>query len=406
MTLALMLMAAVARMFAQLGSSINNSRATLESADHLRAAATRLQMDLDGVTATMLPPRRVESNEGYFEYIEGSSLAATPWDTSAGTLDTTVGQMGDILMFTTRSANRPFTGQLVTSSGTATIQSDTAEVAWFVRGRTLHRRVLLVAPTVQLANNSPSGTFYQANDISVHLQGNVQTGILVPNSLGDLTRRECRFAHPYQNFPYNVCAWGQLGLPTLYECSVLPWSACNTPTGAPPSLTQVDLWSNANGSFLADSALFSSPPTAPPAAPPAGARVADDVILTNVIGFDVKVWDPGAGDYVDLGATNAVTFSTANINPKSPAGGTLYDTWSTHYESVGIGNGAVVAGRASPANNGFDDSSSGVVDSPADAITGAPFPYALRGIRIKIRVFEPDSRNVREVTVIQDFLPK
>ena len=26
-----------------------------------------------------------------------------------------------------------------------------------------------------------------------------------------------------------------------------------------------------------------------------GTRVADDVVLTNVIGFDVKAWDPGAG---------------------------------------------------------------------------------------------------------------
>jgi hypothetical protein len=139
------------------------------------------------------------------------------------------------------------------------------------------------------------------------------------------------------------------------------------------------------------------------------------VILTNVIGFDVKVWDPGAGDYVDIGYANPTypnpAFGAANVNPQFaasvPPGRVLfYDTWSTHYESVGFAGSAVVAGRASQANNGFDDSSSGVVDSPADAITGAPFPYALRGIRIKIRVFEPDSRNVREVTVIQDFLPK
>ena len=59
-----------------------------------------------------------------------------------------------------------------------------------------------------------------------------------------------------------------------------------------------------------------------------GARIADDVILTNVIGFDVKAWDPyaqvldpnptGQGDpnaqtyvaqgaYVDLGVDHART---------------------------------------------------------------------------------------------------
>jgi len=38
----------------------------------------------------------------------------------------------------------------------------------------------------------------------------------------------------------------------------------------------------------------------------------------------------------------------------------------------------------------------------------APQPYSapplgLRGIQIKIRVFEPDSRQIREVTIIHDF---
>ena len=89
-----------------------------------------------------------------------------PWDTTSGTANATtdssfvprylgrprhtipaygtVGETGDILMFTTRNAARPFTG-LCNSS---TIQSDVAEVAWFMRGRTLYRRVLLVAPSV------------------------------------------------------------------------------------------------------------------------------------------------------------------------------------------------------------------------------------------------------------------
>ena len=39
---------------------------------------------------------------------------------------------------------------------------------------------------------TPQGTFYASNDISVRLVN----GQLVPNSLGDLTKRENRFAHP------------------------------------------------------------------------------------------------------------------------------------------------------------------------------------------------------------------
>ena len=34
------------------------------------------------------------------------------------------------------------------------------------------------------------------------------------------------------------------------------------------------------------------------------------------------------------------------------------------------------------------------------------YPVPLRGIQVKIRTFEPDSKQVREVTVIQDFLPQ
>jgi hypothetical protein len=56
--------------------------------------------------------------------------------------------------------------------------------------------------------------------------------------------------------------------------------------------------------------------------------------------------------------------------------------------------------------NGFDDDNNGVVDDPGEMETSAPYPAPLRGIQVKIRVFEPDSRQVREVTVVQDFLPK
>ena len=61
-----------------MGGSVTNSRAILETADRLRTVQVRLQMDLEGVTATMLPPRSVASGEGYFEYIEGSVPISTP----------------------------------------------------------------------------------------------------------------------------------------------------------------------------------------------------------------------------------------------------------------------------------------------------------------------------------------
>ena len=46
------------------------------------------------------------------------------------------------------------------------------------------------------------------------------------------------------------------------------------------------------------------------------------------------------------------------------------------------------------------------VDDAMERETMPPYTDALRGIQIKIRVYEPDSRQIREVTVVQDFLPK
>jgi prepilin-type N-terminal cleavage/methylation domain-containing protein len=416
-TLTLLLMGAVVTIFGRIGNSVNESRSTLEMADHLRSTAAMLQKDLAGATATMLPPRRID--DGYFEIIEGPVGVTTRPDQIAvnsdtGGADGTVIDFDDILMFTTRTTGRPFVGRYADG----TVQSDLAEVIWFVRGRTLYRRVLLIAPWVNssgangpgIYGSSASG-FYANNDISVRLQN----GMLVANSLADLTRRECRYAHDYRQFPYDSRGWGQLGMPTLRECSSSSWSAggrapefkyANTLDFWSPDPAKVHPWSGVDPETgaLAD-----------------GGRV-DDVILNYVIGFDVKVWDPGAaggaGAYVDLGWNNAA------FNPNPPAAqarqlfyhvgdprsllaaagaaGTataarVYDTWSFSYEQI-VGQGRGI--------NGFDDAGSGIVDGPADAVTAPPYPAPLRGIQIKIRVFEPDSRQVREVTVVQDFLPK
>lgn len=56
--------------------------------------------------------------------------------------------------------------------------------------------------------------------------------------------------------------------------------------------------------------------------------------------------------------------------------------------------------------NGLDDDGNGVVDDADEFLTSPPYPVPLRGIQVKIRVFEPDSRSVREVTIKQDFLPQ
>jgi hypothetical protein len=416
--LTLLLMGAVIQMFGSLGQSITDSRSALESSEKMNSAAARLQMDLKGVTVKMLPPRNPEDGEGYFEYIEGPVMQTTtgttgspqPWNTDAGTADTSVGDFDDILMFTTRSTGRPFIGLY---NGTA-VESDVAEVAWFIRGRTLHRRQLLVSPALMPSPLPPAAAkgFYLNNDISVRMENSQ----FLANTLSDLTRRECRFAHPIAPFPFDARYWGQLGLPTLRECSDSNWIAgIWSGYTLPTAKTTVDFWSKDTSQLFADNALGY-----------AGSRISDDVILTNVVGFDVKAWDPGAnggaGGYVDLGYNpTASTFFSDYGAAKSMLRGSattarVYDTWSTHYENVGLAglsypNQYPAGGFPGRGVNGFDDDKLGdpgygIVDDDGEKITSPPYLSPLRGIQVKIRVFEPDSRQIYTKTIVQDFLPK
>lgn len=438
--LTLMLMAAVTTMFGRMGQGIEASRSVLESADRQRAAALRLQRDLEGLTVTMSPPRRPEANEGYFELIEGPiGPDAPPWQVAVKpdpsnpanyVPDTTVGDFDDVLMFTTRSVTgRPFVGRLAGG----VLQSDVAEVAWFVRGRTLYRRQLLVAASAPVAGFSPQG-FYAYNDLSVRRLGN---NTLVANTLGDLTRRECRFAHDVRNgllplpvvaggsFPFDVRGWGQLGLPTLRECSSSQWIAGDTSAlnQVPQPSNQFDLWTNSLALPQRPHPWQGvDPETGTMLAYQDGQRLTEDVILTNVIGFDVKVWDSGAGQYVDLGYARmpyqayAQGTTTAFGHLGHPASrlvagqrqARVYDTWSLHYEYDGYDQSLSTngSGPVDEGFNGFDDDGNGVIDDPDERETAPPYPSPLRGIQVRIRAFEPSSRQVRELTVVQDFLPR
>ncbi len=210
-TLTLILMTAVVQVFGGVGDGIAKSRRALEQFDRMRTAAQQLGMDLAGETVKFDGrPVRPEESQGYFEYIETAYSGLMAINSDTGLPDLTVSESNpsmpgavnhDVLMFTTRNATRPFLGRYSRSvdPNNPTLQSDVAEVAWFLRGNTLHRRVLLVVPGTApaIANYSPKAGFYAQNDISVH----IANGQIVPNSLSDLTKRENRFGHPAVELP-------------------------------------------------------------------------------------------------------------------------------------------------------------------------------------------------------------
>ena len=222
---------------------------------------------------------------------------------------------------------------------------------------------------------------------------------------------------------------------------------------------------------------------------PPRTRAEEDVVLENVVGFDVKVWDPEApvlqytdpggavsvlypgdrgypsytldagkkiwndlnsgsgvtpefriisrGAYVDLNYINngpGISFPNISHGPRATCvsmfstlpyleygdtvaplksigilGGGTYDTWSTHFEADGIDNDA--DGLTDPGTDGFDtdmdgSGGNGIVDDETEKEARPPYSTPLRGLKVTVRVYEPYSRKIREVTIMQDFMEK
>lgn len=424
MTATLLLMAAIAQAFTVFGSAVTGTRGVLDVDARMRSAAWRLRSDLAGITVRPLPPIAPETAEGYLEIIEGpltdfqdaTTMPAVPIVTGVTPIGPT--DVDDVLLFTTQSTTAPFVGRAPFNK---TFESTLAEVAWFARWTpgtsnprtyTLYRKQLLVlgyvgvAPFSSGSNNSvawasrPSVTasweaFYTwPCDVSVRREGNT----LVPNTLADLSRREARFLHNVSglaNFPYAFVSH-------------------QSPT-APDGLT-----------FDGTS------------------RAGEDVVLTDVLAFDVRVFDPGAGvqvlgttplvpgdpsyvpttavdigsgAYVDLGHgdnTNSVSAGMTprfyDDQPRQVAGTSpdftltrTYDTWTTAYEANGRDED--MDGIIDQAFDGEDGDNNGLIDDPDEFETRPPYPSPLRGIEVRIRCYEPSSRQVRQVTVRHSFVP-
>jgi len=429
-TATLILMGAVAQVFAVFGSAVSNSRSMLELDSRLRVVANRLRTDLKGISARTLPPLSPDTAEGYFEIIEG------PWKESdvADGAEVARTDADDVLLFTTRSLSAPFVGRGPNGS----FESPVAEVAWFARetvdpsGRlpvtfTLYRKQLLVlgyagvSPFSDGENGyTPSAwpsswpAHYLACDVSARLEG----GKLRPNTLADLTKPENRFMHR----PGNVVAGASTAFPYLF-----------VPHMWPTADATVDVMDSSVYSGVLPGLIFDG----------TSSRASEDVVLTNVLSFDVRVFDPGtpvalspsgngvlvpgdpgftnspiaSGGYVDLGngvvtnsllatsGTSAILSGTVGGSlALGPGSRSIYDTWSTHYESDGIDQ-ANPSSATDQGSNGIDDDIDGQVDELDEQDGVAPYRQPLRGLEVRIRCWEPSSRQVRQVTVRHTFVP-
>ena len=382
-TMTLVIMGVVVQLFGMVGNGVSASRASLRMSSELRSVAHALRTDLNGITVETVPPVKVDSDSGYLEIIEGSGT-----DTSLGLTQLT-GDIDDVLMFTTQSLGKPFVGKLGSTGDV--IESPYAEVAWFCRSTSktvggstlynLHRRQLLVMDYVgaggfhreppAVSTNSMSGDLlddFADYDLSLRQVG----GNVFPNGLSDLTKRENRFLH---DAPFPFVA---------------------------------DL--SSNGAL-------------------SGSRVGEDIVLTNVLAFDVRVFDsdasvrdsgggvalipgdPGyatnlsvltSGAYIDMGASGAGTFASMETKSQLTAPNT-YDTWSDHYEFNGVDEDNTYG--IDQKNNLDDDDSNGIIDDAEELETLPPYPVPLRGLEVRIRIYDTSTRQVRQVTVRHTFVP-
>ncbi len=427
--LSLVVMGAVASLFGLFGRTVRLSQATVDMSALMRNAAWQLRQDLAGVTCEVGPWIRPETGGGYFELIEGpardASFALDPAGQPTDRLDA---DTDDILLFTTQSLAGPFLGRYEGM----TIESPYAEIAWFCRpaaeqpvtGTTLyelHRRQLLVTSYLgrpELAANAlPANADRATYDISLRPDTVADQGaVLVPNSLGDLSKRENRFMRS--------------GYSYLTEDGLVR----NTPPQVFPFAFPLDA---ATAHALPQAALEES------------RRAWENVILTNVIAFDVRVFDPQAvpqeadpvwrqpgdpdyqtpgpgapatatGSYVDLGwgggapasptaafpPTGQTAFQSAGVTVTGPPRSlalpaATYDTWPLHYEFNGLDEDG--DGTVDNHGTGTDSNGDGWPEYSGAAETCPPYPVPLRGLEVRIRCYEPTSKQVRQVTIRHSF---
>ena len=385
LVMTLIVLGAMMFSFRAASTQIARGRSVMELSNNLRTAENLLRSDTDGVTVDTRPWSRTASPNGYFELVEGPLN-----DTSnAANAEAILGDVDDILAMTVRSGDRPFRGRF---NGDI-VESDIAEVIWWTSVEdsdgdgalggyddtiTLHRRVLLIRPDLNAASAGASSAleFFLANDISARSVG----GQIISNSLADLARRENRFARMV-NAPFDInrTLLGEFQLSSENLASV---------AGSDPELP---------------------------------ARAGDDIVLTDVLGFDLQVYSPdtpilvqdglatepddlgysggalaGQGAYIDLAIGGAGQFSEP---PTLAIGGQLsgvvsYDTFSTHYETDGFGT------------DGIDNNGVNGVDDNAERVSSPPYPHVLRGMKATLRAVERKSKQVRQLEVISSFVPQ
>ena len=164
-----------------------------------------------------------------------------------------------------------------------------------------------------------------------------------------------------------------------------------------------------------------------------GSATGDDVVLTNIAGFDIRVYSPTAavrednnlvlqpgdvgfvappnigtvpkkGAFVDLNHGGSGWFAGVP-DPKSGLNASVnaaYDTWTPLYEADGLTQN----GSTDRATNGLDDDNANGVDDSGERDTMPPYPNAVRGLKVSFRLVEKNTKQLRQASIIHSFVPE
>ncbi|WP_339734149.1 prepilin-type N-terminal cleavage/methylation domain-containing protein [uncultured Gimesia sp.] len=296
-----------------------------------------------------------------------------------------------------------------------------AEICYFMRGGNLYRRTLLIRKPLDLettnstqpqtaggaeffdpANSFYSGNFWNDFDFSVYRFGSPTpyANFHDVKSLDNTLLEQPRFSLGRTNyrFGYNHAT----GLPREYVDDIdgaaqFIGRFTHQETSHPDFLypqapSNVSGNTNPMSPSSSDLTLDRNTNVVNQYAATAGSRRSEDLVLSNVIAFDIKLFDEALGQFTDIGSSIAVDYASSattayqNNNSDSAFATNIYDTWHIEYD---IDNA-----------DGDGDHATGQDVPPFRPVDGSGNPRALKAIQITIRYIDISSQQLRQMTII------
>jgi prepilin-type N-terminal cleavage/methylation domain-containing protein len=129
------------------------------------------------------------------------------------------------------------------------------------------------------------------------------------------------------------------------------------------------------------------------------------LLASNVISFDIKVWDPQRNQFVDIGDGAGGQFGgnstrVGNVTRNASDPGYYYDTWCTEVRQNQFfaGGTRVWEPFSMRIPNSIDPATGAAY---VDADTGATFGEPMKAIQIRIRVWDSNTNQAREITIVE-----